>query len=488
MPDYNKFFSEGGSYAIDATIKGQTALQMYDPLAQMVFNPEIRGNISGEASIVLPYQDSGLWGLWSQIQALLGTDKKMVKANTFYWAEYDIFETAAFSVLKSSAGVPVGGQSVTVAINRFSMSQNGLFSKPIAGFQGFFKHNRQKVNITGVTETAAGNISVTLSPINGEVLDLTTKATYILVQSPMKSYDINATGPIQTHGEVGNPPILYQSWVQKYEDGLAVDESEIDNFVYNKNFFIKKGLDPFGNSIDYWYAPQLSQKAEGKLIMNRNLKALFDQRDYQKSEGFNGMIPTIEKYGMFNFSYDNFMSGSFKSLLFTMIKNLRKINGSNDYLLAHDFNFAIDWSEAIAAIVRNQKQSYQYRLFGEGGEGSRNFTYFDFKDFTYNEYNFRAMKVDMFDSYRYGHILSNFAMLLPLKAFSDTMGNRVPIVEFVNIEGAEPGKDMRIWIDDARERLERNLRIGIKDTFGMEIHAPTRLGMIWRGASNAQVA
>ena len=76
--DYNKFFSEGGSYAIDQTIKGQTALQMYDPLSQMVFRPEIRGTISGEAAIVLPYQDSGLWGLWSQIQALFGTEKKMV--------------------------------------------------------------------------------------------------------------------------------------------------------------------------------------------------------------------------------------------------------------------------------------------------------------------------------------------------------------------------------------------------------------------------
>jgi hypothetical protein len=62
--------------------------------------------------------------------------------------------------------------------------------------------------------------------------------------------------------------------------------------------------------------------------------------------------------------------------------------------------------------------------------------------------------------------------------FTDTEGNRVPIVTFVNIEGAEPGRDMRVWVDDARERLERNLRIGIKDTFGMEVHAPTRMGII----------
>jgi len=487
--DANQFFSEGGSYAINQAIKGQTAFQMYDPLAQMVYKPEIRGNISGEAAIVLPYQDSGFWGLWSQIQSLLGLDKRTVKANTFYWSEYDLFETQAFGIIGNTGQQPpAAGFPATVAINRFSMSQNGLFSKPIAGFQGFFKHNRQKVNITLVNETAAGTINVTLQPINGQVLDLTKKASYVLVQSPMLSYNLNATGPIPVHGEVGNPPILYKSWVQKYEDALAVDESEIDNYVYQKNFFIKKGLDPFGNGIDFWYAPSLSMKAEAKLIANRNLKTLMDVRDLINSEGFNGIIPTIDQFGMFEMSYDTFMSGSLKSMLFAMIKNLRKINGSTEYMIAGDFNFFIDWSEAIAQLVRNYNQDYRYQLFGEGGEGSRDFRYFDFKDFMYNEYHFRTFKVDMFDSYRYGNILSNFAMLLPLKAFSDTMGNKVPIVNFVNIEGAEPGRDMRIWVDDARERLERTLRVGIKDTFGIEVHAPTRLGLIWRGYANAQSA
>lgn len=485
--DANQFFSEGGTMAINAAIKGQTATQMYDPLAQMVYKPEIRGNIGGQAAIVLPYQDSGFWGLWSQIQSVLGADKKTVKANTFYWAEYDIFETQAFSINGLiGSPVPIGGGSVATTVNRFSQSLNGLFSKPIAGFQAYFKHNRQKVNITNVTENSAGNISITLAPINNEVINLTQRNTYVLVMAPMVPYNINNTADISTHGEVGNPPILYKSWVQKYEDGLAVDESEIDNFVYDKTFFIIKGLDPFGKAIDYWYIPSMSQKAEAKLIANRNMKTLFDQRDYTANEGFNGVIPTIEKYGMFNFAYDTFMSGSFKSLLFAMIKNLRKINGSNDYMLCHDFNFGIDWGEAMASLVRNYNQNYRYKLFGEGGEGARDFTYFQFKDFAWSTYNFRAYQVDMFDSYRYGAILSNFAKLMPLKAFTDTMGNRVPILNFVNIEGAEPGRDMRVWVDDARERLARNLRIGIKDTFGIEFHAPTRTGMVWRGSSNAQ--
>lgn len=478
--DANQFFSEGGIYAINNAIKGQTATQMYDPLAQMVFNPEIRGNIEGNASVILPYEKTGFWGMWSQLQSVWGADKKMVKANRFYWAEYDLLETMAFSILQSTAGLPAPGAPVTISISRFSQSKNGLFAKPIAGFQGFLKNNLQKVNITNVSENSAGNISITLAPINNEVLDLTTKSQYTLVQSPMLSYSINDTADIPTHGQVANMPILYPAFVQKYEDGLAVDESEIDNFVYDKTFFIKKGLNGNGQPIDYWYIPQLSQLAEEKIVVNRNMKALFDQRDYGANEGFDGIIPTIQKYGMFNFAYDTFMSGSFKSLLFAMIKNLRKVSGSNDYMLAHSFNFGIDWGEAIAALVKDYKQNYKYSLFGEGGTGARNFDYFQFKDFSAYGYNFRTYQVDMFDDYQYGNILDYFAMLLPMKVFTDTEGNRVPIVTFVNIEGAEPGRDMRVWVDDARERLARNLRIGIKDTFGMEVHAPTRLGIITR--------
>lgn len=478
----NQYFSEAGNFNISDAIKGQTPHTFYDPLAQIVYRPEIRGNISGKASVILPYQDSGFWGLWSQIQALLGADKKTVKAREFYWAEYDLFETQAFSVWKSTNAVPAGGVAVTIKINRFSMSQNGLFTKPIKGFQAILKHNQQKVNITDVTENAAGDISITLAPINGEVLDLTQRNTYTVVQMPMQIYSLqNETPEIPTHGETKNPPILYKSFVQKYEDGLKVNESEIDNFVYDKNFFITKGLDSMGQEVEYFYIPTLSRDAEAKIIANRNMKTLFDQRDYTAGEGFDGMIPTMKKFGMFNFAYDTFMSGSFKSLLFTMIKNLRRVNGSNEYMLAHDFHFGIDWGEAIAQLTRNYGQNLRYSLFGEGGEGVRDFTYFQFNDFTYGDYKFRAYKVDMFDSYRYGHILENFAMLLPMKAFTDTMGNRVPIVNFVNIEGAEPGKDMRVWIDDARERGLRDLRVFIKDTFGIEVHAPTRLGMITRG-------
>lgn len=488
----NQFFSEAGTFGIDAAIKGQTPQVFYDPLKQIAYQPEVRRNRDGKIGAILPYWDSGLWGLFSQLQALLGSDKKTVKARKFWWAEYDQFQTVSFAIGRSSLAVPVAGASVTARISRASLSQNGVFAKPLAGYRAMIKeNNRQIVDITRVQDLGNGLYDIEFAPINGEVLNLTQRSQYTVVLASMRNYILNSsqgteTTEIQTRGMVKNPPALYQSFVQKFEDGFAVDESEVDNYVYDKDFFICKGLDANGKQVEYFYIPQLSVEAEQMIIANRNFQTLFARRDNTHDLNFDGVVPTIENYGMFNYAYDIFLSGSFKSLLFSIIKSLRKINGSNEYILAHDFNFGLDWSEAIAAIVRNYNQNYKFSLFGDGGMGDQDFTYFKFNDFRWSNYMFRSYQIDMFDSYRYGRPLDYFAMLLSAKAYTDTDGNRVPIMNYVNVEGAEMAKDQRVWIDDARERGQRNIRVFFKDAFGIEIHKPTQLGMIWRGRNQSE--
>lgn len=485
MANPNQFFSEAGTFGIDQAIKGQTPLAFYDPLKQIAYQPEVRRGVDGKIASVLPYWDSGLWGLFSQLQSVLGSDKKMVKARKFWWAEYDQFQTFSFAIGKAAAvGAP--GAPVTVVVSRASLSQNGVFAKPLAGYRCMIKEiNRQVVDITNVVQLAVGSFAITFTPINNQTLDLTARSQYTVVLAGMRNYNLLNNNDIQTRGMVKNPPALYQSFVQKYEDGFAVDESEIDNYVYDKDFLIAKGLNSRGQQVEYFYIPQLNTEAEDLIVQNRNWRTLFNRKDYKNDQDFDGVIPTIENYGMFNYAYDIFLSGSFKSLLFSIIKSLRKINGSNEYLLVHDFNFGLDWGEAIAAIVRNYNQNYRFKLFGEGGVGEQNFEYFKFNDFKWSNYYFRAYQMDVFDSYRYGRPLDYFAMLLPAKAYTDTDGNRVPILNYVNIEGAEQAKDQQVWIDDARQRGARNLRVFFKDSFGIEIHKPTQLGMITRGKNAA---
>ena len=487
MPNQNQFFSEAGTFGIDGVIKGQTPLTFYDPLKQIAYQPDIRRGADGKIAAVLPYADSGLWGLFSQLQSVLGSDKKMVKARKFWWAEFDQFQTFAFAIGKSSLAVPAGGLSVTVQISRASLSQNGLFAKPLAGYRAMIKElNQQVVDITNVTEVSPGVFNITFTPINGQVLDLTKRNQYTVVMAAMRNYNLtNTPSQIQGQAMVKNPPALYKSSVQKYETRLDVDESEIDNYVYDKDIMFAKGLNSRGEQVEYFYIPQLSTEIEDWIIENRNWRTLFNQYDRINDQDFDAVIPTIRNYGLFNYAYDSFLGGSFKSLLFSIIKSLRKINGSNEYFLIRDFNFGLDWGEAIAQLVRNMNQNYRYQLFGEGGVGQRDFEYFKFGSFMWSNYKFIDYQMDMFDSYRYGRPLDYFAMLLPAKAYTDTDGNRVPILNYVNIEGAEQAKDQAVWMYDFRQQGQRIASVFGKDSFGIEIHKPTQLGMIWRGNSQA---
>lgn len=484
MANQNQFFSEAGTFSIDQVIKGQTPLTFYDPLKQVAYQPSIRRNANGKIGAILPYADSGLEGMISQLQATLGSDSKTVAARKFYWAQYDQFQTYAFAVAKSNAAIPSGGVGVTVDVQRASLSANGVFTKPIAGFKAMVKENNQQVvNITNVIELPTGGYRVTLEPINNQVLDLTKRGQYTIVMSTMRNYDLASTTQIQTQGMVKNPPALYSSQVQKYELGFNVDESEVDNYVFDKDIMIARGLNARGEEVEYFYIPQLSTEAELAITQNRIWRTLFNEYDQTKDEDFDGLIPTIRKYGLLNAAYDQFLGNSFKALLFSIIKSLRKVNGSNEYMLIHDFNFGLDWGEAMAEVVRSMGQNLNYSLFGYGGEGLRDFEYFQFRNFSWANYKFLAYQMDSFDSYRFGRPLEYFAMLLPAKAFTDTDGNRVPIMNYVDIKGAEPAAQRKVWIDDARQRGERTLRVFAKDSFGIEIHAPTHLGIISKGNS-----
>ena len=479
----NSILYAGNTYNIDAVIKGQTPLTMYDPLKQMVYQPDIRRNKDGKVAPVLPYSQTSLWGLASQLQAKWGSDKKMVKASTFYHAEFEAFGTYSFAINKSGNAVPAGGVAVTVQVNRFSLNNNGQFGKPLAGFTGFIKElNQQKINITGVVELASGNFNVTLQPINGQVLDLTQFSKYTVVMNLLREYDINATNKIQGQGLTGEMPGLYKNYVQKYENKFWVDESELDNYVYNNLFSICKGLDMNGNTIDYWDAPALRLKAEEAITQNRLSNTLFNQRDYGANRGFDGLVPTIQQRGNFQFAYDQFLGASFKSILFAMIKSIRKINGSPDYMLLHDFNFGIDWSNAIAQLVHANNQDYKFALFGDGGKGEMDeFEWYNFKDFGWTNYHFRAYQMDVMDDRRFGRPLAYTAFLLPAKVHMDTDGNMCPPMTYVSIEGSEPAKNQKVWVDDTRERSGRTLDVIMKDNFGLEFNGASQWGMISKG-------
>lgn len=473
-----RFQCDAGTFGIDQCMNGQTPLVYYDALAQVALQKSLR------TEAVLCYWGTGVEGIFSQLQSVWDSDTRMVKSNPFYWVEYCQDTTIFTTVLKSVASVPAGGVAVTVTMDPSSLSANGLFSMPRTGYRAYIKElNGQAVNITAVNKTGTGTPTIELTPINGEVLNLTVFSSYTLLVDTLRMYTKGDTNCIATGGIVQNPPTLRKGYVQKFEDSLCIHEDELDGYAYDVEFRLFKGIDPVtGKKVDMWGLPEITNKLLEKYMDSKNINTLFGRRDDVAQKGFDGLIPTAEQQGMFTRSYDPASGISLKAMLFNMIKSLRRVAGCAEYMLMHDFNFWMDWSEAIASLIKESTVDKMYSLFGNGGEGARNFEYYSFKDFGAFGYKFRTFQIDAFDAMRYGNFLENFAILMPACKFKDTAGKYVPPVTYVNIEGKNPAAQKKIWSYNFMDQGCRTLQVFIKDSYGMEIHCASKLGILRKRA------
>lgn len=473
----NKTFTcDAGTFTIDEAINGQSQLAFYDSLAQVALRPSLR------EGTVLCYWKQGIEGLFAQLQALIKADNRVVKTNPYYWTEQCAEETITVTVKKSLASVPAAGATVTLTLAPNSHSATGKASRPRAGYRAYIKENgRQGANITAVSKSVTGAHTITLEPLNGEVLDLTKFDTYTIVIDTLKMYVKGDLTCMTGHGLVQNPPVLRKGYVQKFEDSIEVHEDEIDGYAYENEFHVVKGISPVtGKPVDMWCAPQVNEQLQAMVIDSRNINTLIGIRDDKKQQGFDGIVTTAEGQGMFSAGYEPASGVSLKQILMSMIRKLRKTNGCNDYMLLADFGFLLDWSEGIAAMVKEFGQNYIFSLFGKGGTGSQNFEYFNFQDFKAFNYNFRTFQIDGFDARRYGYLLENFAMMVPACPFKDTNGATVPPLTYTNIAGCEPAKQKNMWVDDTRQRRCRIVAYNVKDSYGLEIHCASKLGVMKR--------
>lgn len=473
----NTFTCDSGTYTIDQAINGQSGLAFYDPLAQIALNPSLRDGT------ILCYWKQGLEGLFSQLQSLLKADNRVVKTNPYYWTEYCSEETITVAVKKSPDAVPAAGATVTVDIDSSSHSRGGKFSRPRAGYRAYIKeNNRQGVTITDVDKTVAGEHTITLDPLNGEVLDLTKFTTYTLVVDTLKMYTKGDTECLTGSGLVQSPPVLRKGYVQKFEDMISVHEDEIDGYAYENEFHVVKGISPItGKKVDMWCAPQINEQLLSRVIDSKIINTLIGIRDDEQQKGFDGLVTTAEKQGAYNAGYEVGSGISLRQILMNNIRTLRKTNGCTDIMMINDFGFGIDWTEGIAAMVGAANQQYNFSLFGPGGKGNLGaFEWYQFNDFKAFGYQFRSYMMDLFDSRRYGGLLENFSITMPACQFKDTNGKTVPPFTYVNIEGCEPAKQDNFTVDDTRARHCRYVNYGVKTSYGAEIHCASKLGILKR--------
>lgn len=471
------FTCSAGTFSIDECLSGQSPLTFYDPLAQIALKPDLRKDT------VLCYKDTSIEGLFSQLQAALGADNRTVKTNPFYWTEYCQEAQLTVGVKKAAAASTPGG-TVVLTLMPGSHSVNGKFAGVRPGYRAYIREKQgQAVDIEAVNRSVTGAFTITVRGINNEVVDLTQLDQYTLLIDPLRMYIKNDPNCIVSEGMLLNPPYLRKAFVQKFEKSYCVKEDELDGYAYEVEFHVVKGINPkTGKAVDMFCPTVLMDKLMVDWTDSRLINTLFGQRDDTKQLGFDGVVPTARKSGMYNRFYDPTSGVSLKQILFGMIRNLRKTNGCNEYMLLHDQGFKMDWSDAISQLVAANKQEMIFSLFGNGGGGNMDFSWFEFRNFEAFGYKFATYQIDSFDAWRYGNFLSNFALMMPACKFRDTNGNVVPAITYVRQQGCEPAKQRNAWSYDFREQGCREFKVFLKDEFGLEIHCPSKLGILERAA------
>jgi len=469
-----RFTNDLGTFHIDEVMRGQSALMYYDTLAQIALNPSLR------EGVILSYETTGVEGLFSQLQALVKADKRVVATNPYYWAEatHDVNITVG---IKRADAAGVANQSITVKVEGASHSRNGQFSNAMKNRRAYIKELPGVVaNITDVNRTVTGGHTVTLEGVNGKALDLTKHATYTLLVDPMRMYKKGTMDKISTEGLVKQPPLLRKGYLQKFEKGYSIHEEELNGYAYDVEFKLYKGFDADGKPVVNWGIEHLNKQILEDFMDSKNINTMIGQRDDKNENGFDGIFTTAEAEGMFSRRYDPNDGVSFKTILLNMMKSQRKVNGATEWILAYDYGFRIDFSEAMALMVMGSKGNLTYKLFGEGGEGARSFKHYEFTDFEAFGYKYRGFQVDAFDAQRYGNWFENVAFVMPATTYKDHLGKTVSPVTYVNIGASELSAEQKIKVDDTRARGLRTLDVYAEDTYGMEIHCATKLGIFRR--------
>lgn len=468
--------SSQSEYNLNEAMCGKRYDAMYDPLRAMAMRPDLRKDA------ILCYNKSSIEGLFAQIQSLTGNEKRRVNTREFFTLEQCAEGGLSIVVLKNAV-VPAAGANVTLTIDPASHSSSGAMSLPSAGYMVYLNGTPGKqYKIASTNKTVNGVHTITLTPLNGTVADFSGKDKFTLVVSRMKRVAVCDSDCITGDSFVMSPPTLRKHYVQAYERAYSVKEHEWNNYAYKTHAQEITFTDSYDKAWKTWAAPRYMEHLMDDVRTNRIMETLFGVRDDYNEQGFDGVITTAEKNSFLNQVYDPAQGSTFLQIFMNMVRRIRKTRGCNQYLLAHDFDFGMDWDTGMVELIKNFTGSNDYSLLGPGGKGMRDLEWTQIGNFKYGNYTFKKFLVDLFDDPKFGgNLRKNFAFLMPLCSYKDTAGKSVPPVTYVTMEGSENGPEMETYVVDKRKTMAcREVMFIAKDTWGLEIHCASQLGIMYK--------
>lgn len=384
----------------------------------------------------------------------------------------------------SAAGAP--GAAVTVTITS-PYSNGGTWAVPVAKHSAVtsVRGRQTTVYITAVTTSGgAGQYTVTLQPINGEVLDLT-GGSYTWQYNPRIQYTESCTSTIQTEAMLFDAPMVIRGNLQKYENGKHLCEDDLDNYAYDFIPEQSQIFDPMTKQmVNAWcMKPYVMEQIRNEMLFGDFQDMLFAERDNVTNRSFDGLFATTLKRGKFNMPINTKSKDSTLASL-KKIAKIYKNEGIKDIVLWCDQEMYINLNYVFAQIPGDN--NFNLPIWrGSAGDMIDWYNFKGISNFLGIGVNFHVKVLDGWEQLNMTDVYYNFAIMMPITSYRDSMGNRVPPMEIVKLEKcdgfqmpAENSAGASIWYDDARIRGERKVKIYAKNSFGVEFHGAQYLGIL----------
>jgi len=447
---------------------------IYNEYADIFLRPDVRQEriLRGDMPNFLMY-------IFDQRMSLLGAGHREVTTRKYMWEEI-LSNKLSYNFTTEITAAGAAGAAVAATVVAPS-APTGYYIPPI-GAMAF-------TNIAGVITQAvvsdSVNGTVTLTPINGGVLDMSAKR-YIWQFDPNVTYQKACSGTITKNGFAQTQPNIGHGTIQEYENGKTICQDAISHYGHDNIPTPMRMLDSItGKEIDtFCLRSGVQQQIANDMMWGQFIQMMVGQFDMITDKGTDGLLTSVARRGKFNMTIN---SNNFNSIVASLTAIAKRAirEGITSGTLWCDQEMYSNLNKAAARIVGSN--NFNVPIWGGDANGWLNWYGFGgIKNFLGLGFDFKFARFTGWEQMDLDRsILINFSLWIPDITFNSSTGGKIPTMEIVKLKGCDGmqvseknGTNASIWYDDTRIRGGRTLDVYARNQFGFDIHGVGYFGLL----------
>lgn len=408
------------------------------------------------------------------------------KTNPYYEQVHCCTNNLNNEFIINKPGSGTASNTITATIAN-SYSGNGVSSLPQEKHQVIIKGDNGQVLhglITAKNKATANAHTVTIQLANGALASLTAANQYSVTYDPMRTYD-NVTCIVGDSTRQNLPP-LTKGYMASFSDKECISTSALTGMGYteipNGGTEIFEYFNPITKKMErsFMWENQKKSAMDGRETLSRAHNLLFGKRDIATGTGIDGIVTVAREAGK-NGGNGRFRDFSvLKAYLMRIAKKAKRDNISKEVMILMDDDFATSVDDSISKIVGYRDNGYT--LYGSQVEAQGILNWYNFKMIK----NIFGLGIDIvfknMDITALGglaNVHTNFAVVIPVISYRDTMGNRVPMLQLTKPEIFDPKAGDRTWIIDKRDISAcPEIEINRQAHYGLIHRCPSHYGFL----------